>query len=121
VHKINLLRMVSFDRALGGRSTMKKEPLVAEAWSRRNGMTADERAVLAAVLASEGDRLAVSDRHQASNFWRAGESLLPSDQSSTWTLIHRARLARRLGQPADEKSDIPLNAFAGVFTQGAGR
>jgi tetratricopeptide (TPR) repeat protein len=121
VHKINLLRMISFDRALGGRGTMAREPLVAEAWSRRNGMTADERAVLAAVLASEGDRLAVSDRRRASELWREAERLLPSDQSSTWTLIHRARVARRLGQSADANSNIPLNAFAGVFSQGAGR
>jgi tetratricopeptide (TPR) repeat protein len=121
VHKINMLRMIGLDRALGGRSTKDNEPLVAHAWSRRNVLKADERAVLAVALISEGDRLAANDRGQANSLWTAAETLLPSDQLATWTLVHRARLARRLRHPTSEEAGVSPNAFAGIFTQGPGR
>ena len=121
VHKINMLRMIGLDRALGGRSTKDNEPLVAHAWSRRNVLKADERAVLAVALISEGDRLAANDRRQANSLWTAAETLLPSDQMATWTLVHRARLARRLRHPTSDEAGVSPNAFAGIFTQGPGR
>lgn len=121
VHKINLLRMISLDRALGGNSTKEKEPLIAKARSRRNELKSDERAVLAAVLISEGDRLVASDRRQARALWSEASELLPKDQSSTWTMIHRARVAQRLGQRSDTQFSTSPNAFAGIFAQGADR
>jgi tetratricopeptide (TPR) repeat protein len=114
VNKINLLRMISIDRALGGHSTKTREPLVAEAWSRRGDLKTDERAVLAAVLVSEGDRLAQSDRGQANALWSDASQLLSNDQQETWTMIQRARVERRLGRPAGQ-SGLLHNAFAGIF------
>jgi hypothetical protein len=119
VHKINLLRMISIDRALGGRSANDVEPLIAEAWSRRDELKSDERAVLAAVLVSEGDRLARNDRKQANVLWRDASQLLSDNRRETWTVIQRARVERRLGQP-NSQSALSNNAFAGIFA-GASR
>jgi tetratricopeptide (TPR) repeat protein len=118
VNKINLLRMISIDRALGGYGA-GGEPLIAEAWSRRDELKTDERAVLAAVLVSEGDRLASSDRGRAGVLWRDASGLLSDDQRETWTLIQRARVDRRLGLRGGQSS-LPDNAFAGIF-KGASR
>lgn len=120
LHKMNLLRMIVFDRALGGHSSDSAEPLVAEAWSRRDALTAGERAVLAALLISEGDRVARRDRSQANRLWTEAARLLATEQPGTWTLIQRERAARRLGKPGGTSS-IPTNAFAGIFERGAGR
>ena len=120
VHKMNLLRMISFDRALGGQSTAANEPLVAEAWSRRADLKAGERDILAAVLISEGDRVTSNDSRQAKTLWREALELLNNDPQSTWTLIHRARAQRRLGQRSTV-SHIPRTAFAGIFTEDTGR
>ena len=114
VNKINLLRMISIDRALGGHSANGKEPLIAEAWSRRDELKTDERAVLAAVLVSEGDRLAPNDRGKANVLWRDASELLSDDQRETWTMIQRVRVDRRLGLAGDRPS-LPHNAFAGIF------
>jgi tetratricopeptide (TPR) repeat protein len=121
VHKENLLRMIAVDRAIGGSSTAANEPIIAEAWARRHKLKADDRGVLAAVLISEGDRLAATDRRQASGLWNEASKLLPNDQSGTWALVHRARAARRLGQPDTHGLVAPPNAFAGIFAQGAGQ
>jgi tetratricopeptide (TPR) repeat protein len=119
VHKMNLLRMISFDRALGGQSKPANEPLVAEAWSRRDRLNGGERGILAAVLISEGDGMISSDNRQARTLWRGASELLNDDSPSTWTLIHRARTQRRLGQRSTI-ARIPPNAFAGVFAEDAG-
>ena len=118
LHKINLLRMISIDRALGGHSTNDKEPLIAEAWSKRDELKIDERAVLAAVLVSEGDRLARSDRSRATNLWQEASQLLSDDQRGTWTMVQRTRVEHRLGLPNDQ-ADISPNAFAGIFAREA--
>ena len=121
VHKENLLRMIAVDRAIGGTSTATKEPIIAEVWARRDKLKADDRAVLAAVLISEGDRLAATDRRQASRLWNEASKLLPGGQFATWSLVHRARAERRLGRSSDRGPAAPPNAFAGIFAQGAGR
>jgi tetratricopeptide (TPR) repeat protein len=118
VHKVNLLRMISIDRALGGHSTREQEPLVTEAWRKREELKTDERAILAAVLVSEGDRFAKSDRSRADSLWRQASQLLSDDQRGTWTMVQRARVERRLGLPNDQ-AGIPPNAFAGIFARGA--
>lgn len=120
VHKINLLRMISLDRALGGHGTAAKEPLVAEAWARRETLKAGERGILAAVLISEGDRVPAVKSREADKLWTEAAKLLSTEQPGTWTLIQRARVARRLGQP-NSRTGIPPNAFAGIFERGAGR
>lgn len=120
MHKVNLLRMISFDRALGGGASPPGDALVAEAWSQRESITDEERAALAAVLISEGDRAARSDDRKARILWREASRLLDDEQQSTWNLIHRARAQRRLRQqPAPQGS--PPNAFAGIFREAAGR
>lgn len=116
--KMNLLRMITIDRALGGHSTAGSEPVIAEAWAKRDELKTDERAVLAAVLVSEGDRLAASDRSHANLLWRQASQLLSDDEQGTWTMVQRARVERRLGLPNDQ-SGIPPNAFAGIFARGA--
>lgn len=121
VHKANLLRMIAVDRAIGGAGTTAGEPLIAEAWARRDKLKSEDRAVLAAVLISEGDRLAATDRKQASSLWNEAASLLPDDHSGPWTLVHRVRAERRLGRASDRGPAVPPNAFAGIFAQGAGR
>jgi len=118
VHKVNLLRMISIDRALGGHGADDREPVIAEAWSKRDELKTDERAVLAAVLVSEGDRFAHGDRSRANMLWRQASQLLSDDQNGTWTMVQRARVERRLGLPNDQ-SGIPPNAFAGIFARGA--
>lgn len=114
VHKVNLLRMIAFDRALGGRASRSRETVIAEAWSRRETLKTDERAALAAVLISEGDRLASSDAGRANSIWREAFDLLSEDERATWTLIQHARVDRRLGQ-RPRVSGIPPTAFAGIF------
>jgi tetratricopeptide (TPR) repeat protein len=121
VHKNNMLRMIAVDRALHGTSTSGNEPVISEAWARRDKLKAEDRSVLAAVIISEGDRVAASDRGQASRLWAEAAKLLPSEQSGTWALVQRARAARRLGQSDAGVPNVPPNAFAGIFAQGAGR
>lgn len=120
-HKINLLKMISFDLALGGSSDRMDEPLVAEALSRRRSLRADERAMLAAILISEGDRLAASDSGRAKKLWNEAFALLSVEEPATIALIQRARVAGRLGRSAKPRSTIAPKAFAGIFSRGAGR
>jgi len=115
INKINLLRMISIDRALGGQNSGNNAPLIAEAWSRRDELKTDERAVLAAVLVGEGDRAAPTNRTRANVLWRDASQLLSDDQKETWTMIQRARVERRLGLP-NGQSGLPDNAFAGIFS-----
>ena len=121
VHKENLLRMIAVDRAIGGSSTAATEPIIAEAWARRDKLKAEDRAVLAAVLISEGDRIAPADRRQAERLWAEAARLLPRDESGTWALVHRARAAQRLSQSSTQDRGVPPNAFAGIFAQDAGQ
>jgi tetratricopeptide (TPR) repeat protein len=121
LHKSNLLRMIAVDRALNGTSTTNEEPVISEAWARRDKLKAEDRSVLAAVIISQGDRIVANDRSQAIKLWAEAAKLLPSDQSATWALVHRARAARRLGQSGAQVPNVSPNAFAGIFAQGAGR
>jgi len=114
-HKINLLRMIAFDRVLGGRNTAGKEPVIAQAWSRRDTLKADERAVLAAVLISEGDRAKAHDPREAEKLWREAQALVPTYQTGTWAVVQRARLARRFGREAPSAGSVQPTAFAGLF------
>jgi tetratricopeptide (TPR) repeat protein len=120
VYKINLLRMISFDCALRGRACQPTGSVITEAVSRRDALTLDERAALAAVLISEGDRIAPADRPRAQALWREASQLLSADFRSTWNLIQQTRAERRLRQRS-HLSGIPPKAFAGIFSEGAGR
>jgi tetratricopeptide (TPR) repeat protein len=120
VLKINLLRMISLDCALRGRACQPIASVITEAVARRDALTLDERAALAAVLISEGDRLAPSDRPRAQALWREASQLLSTDFRSTWSLIQKTRAERRLRQRS-HLSGIPPKAFAGIFSEGAGR
>lgn len=108
VHKINLLRMIAVQRALGEQDGSADEPVIAEARSKRSTFTPDERATLAAVLISRPE----------SKSWREADQLLEDDQPSTWALIQRARVDKRLGKSVD-RSGIPPKAFAGIFNEAA--
>lgn len=108
VHKINLLRMIAVQRALGEQDGSADEPVIAEARSKRSTFTPDERATLAAVLISRPENKS----------WREADQLLEDDQPSTWALIQRARVEKRLGKSVD-RSGIPPKAFAGIFNEAA--
>lgn len=108
VHKINLLRMIAVQRALGEQDGSADEPVIAEARSKRSTFTPDERATLAAVLISRPENKS----------WREADQLLEDDQPSTWALIQRARVDKRLGKSVD-RSGIPPKAFAGIFNEAA--
>lgn len=108
VHKINLLRMIAVQRALGEQDGSADEPVIAEARSKRSTFTPDERATLAAVLISRPENKS----------WREADQLLEDDQPSTWARIQRARVDKRLGKSVD-RSGIPPKAFAGIFNEAA--
>lgn len=108
VHKINLLRMIAVQRALGEQDGSADEPVIAEARSKRSTFTPDERATLAAVLISRPENKS----------WREADQLLEDDQPSTWARIQRARVEKRLGKSVD-RSGIPPKAFAGIFNEAA--
>ena len=113
VYKINLLRMISFDCALRGRACQPTGSVITEAVSRRDALTLDERAALAGVLISEGDRIAPADGPRAQALWPEASQLLSADFRSTWSLIQQTRAERRLRQRS-HLSGIPPKAFAGT-------
>lgn len=108
VYKINLLRMIAVQRALGGQEDPGDNSVIAEAQSMRNTFTPDERATLAAVLITRPE----------DKSWREAAELLKDDQPSTWALVQRARVEKRLGKPV-RSSGIPPKAFAGIFNEAA--
>ena len=108
VYKINLLRMIAVQRALGGQDDPDDNSVIAEAQSMRNTFTPDERATLAAILVTQPQ----------DNSWREAAELLRDNQPSTWALIQRARVEKRLGKSV-RSSGIPPKAFAGIFNEAA--
>ncbi|WP_205479393.1 toll/interleukin-1 receptor domain-containing protein [Sphingomonas arenae] len=116
-HKMNLLRMIAIERALTGTSAKASDPVILEAWARRQLLKPDERAVLAAVLISEGDGIAERQSAEAERLWREALVLVPTQQRATWATIQRLRAVQRLGQPYRDANDVPASAFASIFAR----